>query len=515
MLVNNFLEQSTKIRANKIALIYQNKKYSYFDLEKAANSLANCFIQKGLQKQDRVAIYLENSVESIISIFGILKSSGIFVIVNPQVKAKKANYIFNDCNIKILITDNKHLKEISSILCNCPDLELLVIIDKQISVENVSKFKQKIIFFDKILAEYPAVCPLNKCNEDDLASLIYTSGSTGSPKGVMLSHKNIVSASSSIIEYLENTDKDIILNCLPLSFDYGLYQILMSFRFGGTIVLEKNFLYPYSLIDLIIKEKITGLPIVPSIAAILLKLKNLKKYDFSNLRYITSTAQSLSPKHIKKLQEIFPKTKIYSMYGLTECKRVSYLPPEDILLKPDSVGIAMPNVNTFIVDGNKRIITKPGKIGELVVTGCNVMKGYWNLPEETKKCLKTSSNPNVRILYTGDLFKMDDEGYLYFVSRKDDIIKTAGERVSPKEIENVLYEIEDINEAGVIGVKDEILGNAIKAFVALDKNSKITKNDIFLHCKKNLENFMIPKYIEIRERLPKTPTGKISKKDLI
>lgn len=517
MLVNDFLECGTKNFPNKKALIYNDKRFLYIQIENAANSLANALIDFGLKKQDRSAIYLENSAESVISIFGILKASGVFVVINSQVKAKKLDYILNDCQVKTLITDAKHLKQINNVLSNCPNLKNVIVVDE--ITNEIQEYRDdenfpKLCSFSNILSDYSNKRPVCQNNEGDLASLIYTSGTTGNPKGVMLTHLNMVSAADSIITYLENTSDDIILNCLPLSFDYGLYQVLMAFKFGGTVVLERSFLYPYQVINLIIKEKVTGFPLVPTIAAILLQLKNLKKYDFSNLRYITNTAQALAPKHITGLQNIFPKTKIYSMYGLTECKRVSYLPPDQISKKPTSVGIPMPNTKVYIIDEKGKRITKPGVIGELVIKGPNVMKGYWNLPKETSKCLKDGEIPGEKILYSGDLFKTDEEGFLYFISRKDDIIKTAGERVSPKEIENVLYALNGVVEAAVVGIPDEILGLAIKAVVSLKKNSNLTGKDIMMHCRKNLENFMVPKVVEFRDKLPKTTTGKISKKEL-
>lgn len=325
MLVNEFLEQSAKRLPNKVALVCQGKRLTFSEIDNSANSLANALISQGVERQDRVAIYLENSAESVVSIFCILKAGGIFVVINPQVKAKKLEYILNDCQ-----TPNSKPPEILS--------------------------------YTSLLNKYPANQPTKRCIDIDLASLIYTSGSTGNPKGVMLTHLNMVSAANSIIEYLGNTSDDIILDCLPLSFDYGLYQVLMAFKFGGRVVLERSFTYPYQIIDLIIKEKATGFPIVPTISAILLQLNNLNKYDFSSLRYITNTAQALPPKHIFRLREIFPQVKIYSMYGLTECKRVSYLPPEEIDKRPTSVGKAMPNTETYIVDGNGEKITQPGQI---------------------------------------------------------------------------------------------------------------------------------------------------------
>jgi len=424
-------------------------------------------------------------------------------------------YILNDCQVRCLITDSRHLQSIAAHLPNCPDLSSIIVVDEEYK-KNKWDNLDKIEFFDfsDLLADFPSDHP-PKCRIDiDLASLIYTSGSTGIPKGVTLTHLNMVTAASSIIEYLENQHDDIIIDVLPLSFDYGLYQVLMVFKFGGTVVLECSFLYPYKLIDLIIKEKVTGFPLVPTIAAILLKLKNLDKFDFSHVRYISNTAQAFPPEHIFRLQKIFPNARIYSMYGLTECKRVSYLPPAELERRPTSVGIAMPNTEAFIVDGKGQRVTTAGQIGELVVRGANVMKGYWNLPEETAQVLKAGPIPGEMMLYTGDLFKMDEEGFLYFVSRKDDLIKTAGERVSPKEIENVLHQIDGIAEAAVVGVNDEILGQAIKAFVTLKDDVGLSAKDIIKRSSQRMERFMVPKYVEIMEELPKSSHGKVNKKKL-
>jgi acyl-CoA synthetase (AMP-forming)/AMP-acid ligase II len=326
----------------------------------------------------------------------------------------------------------------------------------------------------------------------------------------MLTHHNMVSAADSIITYLENEPDDIIIDLLPLSFDYGLYQVLMAFRFGGTVVLEKSFGYPYKVIETMIKEKVTGLPIVPTIVAILLQLKDLGKYDFSALRYITNTAAALPVEYIKRLRESFPHVRIYSMYGLTECKRVSYLPPEEIDHRPKSIGTGMPNEEVWIAD-DKGHRVGPGVIGELVVRGSNVMRGYWGLPEDTDRVLRPGIYPGEKVLYTSDLFKMDEDGFLYFVGRKDDMIKSKGERISPREIEDCLCRMQGIAEAAVIGVPDEILGQAIKAFVSAKDGHELTDRDVLQFCKENLEDFMIPKYLRFMEILPKSPNGKIDK----
>lgn len=516
MLVNEFLENSAKNSPDKVALVCRNNRRTFSEINSAANSLANAFIAAGLDKQGRAAIYLENSAESVVSIFAILKASGVFVVINPQVKARKLEYILNDCQVQILVTDTHRLQDASEIIPNCPHLKAIVVTNyERLNLPALKINSPQLLSYSELLKNSPSIQPPKRCIDIDLSSLIYTSGSTGNPKGVMLTHLNMVSAANSITEYLENTSDDIILDCLPLSFDYGLYQVLMAFKFGGTVVLERSFTYPYQIIDLIIKEKVTGFPLVPAISALLLQLKNLKQYDFSNLRYITNTAQALPPKHIFAMKELFPYARIYSMYGLTECKRVSYLHPSQAQKRPASVGKAMPNVEVFIVDEEGRRITQAGQIGELVIRGANVMKGYWNLPELTAQRLRPGLYDGEKFLYSGDYFKMDEEGYLYFISRKDDIIKTAGEMVSPKEVENVLYEIDDVVEAAVVGVPDNILGNAVKAFVSLRDGSTLTDKDIILHCQKYLESFMVPKSIEFLRELPKTSTGKIKKTELV
>lgn len=515
MLVNHFFSKSVELYPKKEALICPEGRYLYKEIGEKVQDFSNLLMNLNLNKSDRVLIFLENSLESVVSIFGILEMGGVFVVINPQMKSKKVEYIINDCGTKILITDRNHLEQIRDVLGNCNSLEHILLTDNDDEATiTINNREIKIIsFYTKKLSE--SRNQILSIVESDLASIIYTSGSTGFPKGVTLSHRNMVSAADSIITYLENKPGDIIFNVLPLSFDYGLYQVLMAFKFGGTVILEKSFVFPHHVLQRMEEEKATGFPIVPAIANILLRLKDLKKYELSTLRYITNTAQKLPKKTIFSLMDAFPHVRIYSMYGLTECKRVSYLPPEKLKVKPESVGKAMPNTEAFIVDEQGNKITQPGVVGELVVQGPNVMVGYWNKPKETDEVIKPGNNPGDRWLYSGDLFTMDEDGDLYFFGRKDDMIKTAGEKVSPKEIENVLYDIEDVIEAAVVGVPDEILGESIKAFVSLRRDSNLTEKGIILHCSKYLENFMVPKSVEILGQLPKTSTGKISKKDLI
>ncbi len=459
-MVQGFLEDSADSYPDKVALVCGERRVTYREVEMLANRQAHALIAAGVKRGDRVVIYLDNSVEAVAAIFGVLKANAVFVVVNPATKPDKLAYLIADCGAT-------------------------AVIDKK----------------DPLDAALPEHRPERSCIDIDLAALIYTSGSTGKPKGVMLTHLNMLTAARSITQYLENTGDDIVLNVLPLSFDYGLYQLLMMFKVGGTLVLERSFVYPFALVEIMMREKISGLPIVPTISAILLQL-DLAKWQFPALRYITNTAAALPLAQILKLRALFPSVKLFSMYGLTECKRVSYLPPEQIDVRPTSVGRGMPNTEVYIVDG------------ELVVRGAHVMKGYWNLPDETDKMLKPGPLPGEKVLHTGDLFRADEEGYLYFLGRKDDIIKSRGEKVSPREIEDVLCLMPGVAEAAVIGRPDPVLGEAIHAFVTPVNGTVLMPREILRHCAQRLEEFLVPKQVEVLASLPKSPNGKIDKKQL-
>jgi long-chain acyl-CoA synthetase len=503
-LVNNFLEYSAERFPSKVALIHRERRLTYAGIDAMANRLASALAEVGVERGDRVAIFMDNSVEAVVSILAALKAGAVFIVINHSTKAEKLEYIINHSTAKVMISQGGRAEIVSNI--NCPHLKTII-------MTGSCNCGLSYISYDGIINSSGSQWVKSGAIDLDLASIIFTSGSTGKPKGVMLSPLNMVSAAHSITAYLQNNERDVIMNLLPLSFDYGLYQILMGFMVGATVVLEKSFTYPHQTLSTMIQEGVTGFPGVPTIFAILLGLKDVGKYDLTSLRYLTNTAAALPVSHIRRLRELFPHARLYSMYGMTECKRVSYLAPEELDRRPNSVGKGMPNEEVYIVNEAGEPVG-PGEVGELVVRGANVMYGYWEMPEATAACIKPGKYPGERVLFTGDLFKMDEEGYLYFIARKDDIIKCKGEKVSPREVENVLYCLDGILEAAVVGVHDDISGQAVKAFVALEQGSKLTEKDILRHCSQRLESFMIPKHIEIRGSLPKTATGKIIKKIL-
>ena len=501
-LVQSFLEESAAQMPDKTALVCGDQRLAYAQIEAMANRLAQALQANGVQRGDRVLLFLQNSVELVVGIFATLKANAVFVPVNHSTKADKLRFMAQDCRAAGLITWQRQAKTAVTLQESVPSLKTIVV---------VGDAPEGCLSFAGIQETFSAERPCCQSIDQDLACLIYTSGSTGEPKGVMSAHNNVLFAASSIITYLQNRPDDIVLNVLPLSFDYGLYQLLMTFKFGGTLVLERSFAYPAQILKRIAAEKVTGFPLVPTIAAILLQL-DLSPYDFSSLRYLTNTAAALSPSHITALQEKFPQATLYSMYGLTETKRTLYLPPEQLAIRPGSVGIPIPGTEAWVEDeaGNR---LGPGEIGELVIRGSHVMRGYWERPEASAARFRPGSIPGERLCYSGDLFRVDSEGYFYFVGRKDDIIKSRGEKVAPKEIENVLFSLAGVVETAVIGIPDPVLGEAIKAFV-VQKDGSLTKQDILRHCRQHLEDFMVPQQIEFRSELPKSSNGKIAKKEL-
>ncbi len=506
MLVQDFLHHSAARSLDKVAVICDNQRLTYAQIDAMANRLANAMIKHGVKRGDRVAIYLNNSIEAVVGIFATLKAGGVFVVVNHTTKHDKLTYILNNCRATALLTEARKVSLVDQMMVDVPSLEFSIFCGKHAA--QIVGEREQYLDADAIQATYPTHRPPQINIDLDLACLIYTSGSTGDPKGVMSDHSNVVFAAGSIIEYLQNVEEDIVINVLPLSFDYGLYQLLMVFKFGGTLVLERSFAYPAAILKRMEQERVTGFPGVPTIFAILLQM-DLSPYNLSSLRYLSNTGAALPPSHIQELHQKFPRAILYSMYGLTETKRTLYLPPDQLDRRPGSVGVAIPGTEVWIEDeeGNR---LGPGEIGELVARGRHVMRGYWEDPEATAKRYRPGPLPGERVCYTGDLFRMDEEGYMYFIGRKDDIIKSRGEKVAPKEVENVLYELPGVVEAAVVGVPDPILGEAVKVFLVTN-GAKLTETDVLAHCRAHLEDFMVPKYVEFRDKLPKTTSGKIRK----
>jgi long-chain acyl-CoA synthetase len=502
--VDGLLEQ-VKHQPDKTALVVEGQSYSYEQLDNASSRLANWLQKEGLQKGDRLAIYLENSFEAAISIYAALKLGAVFVVVNHQIKSQKLEKIILDSGASILISQENLRPQFSSVL------ETIALTSLIFDVPEVETNFNGVI--SGISREYRA----SQVIPSDLSALIYTSGTTGDPKGVMHTQSSMVFAIASISQYLKIKQEDRILSVLPLAFSYGLYQLLISVWQGATLILEKSFNYPAQIFNRLHEQQATIFPAIPTIYALMIAADKRSPLSFPSISRITNAGAALPPAFIAPLQSIFPAADLYAMYGQTECNRACYLPPE--YLQDDeyekysaSVGVAIPGTEIFLVNDQGQRLPIESE-GFLCVRGHHLMAGYWQKPELTKQVLKKNVITGESILHTGDWFYMDKKGFLFFKGRSDDIIKSRGEKVSPTEIEHALTSIDGVNEAAVVAQEDDNLGQAIIAFVTLNQADLIDRKIKKLLMDK-VEAYMVPKEVIILQELPKTANGKIDKLSL-
>ena len=513
MLLYQFFDDTAQRLPGKLALICDGHRHTYAQLAARVDQLATLLKVRGVERGERVALFLDNSIEMVVGVLAALRIGAVFMPVNPLTKHDKLTFMLNDARASALIAHDALAGIWRHALRATPTIRTCLIVSDPVTELTSDATSGRCIPYP-LSGEALRKSEIDpKTIDQDLAGIIYTSGSTGNPKGVMLTHLNMVSAAHSVSGYLGLRESDVILCVLPLAFDYGLYQLLMSIKVGATLILERSFSFPIKTLERMAEERVTVFPGVPTMFSQLMSLKALETFDLSSLRMITNTAAALSEEHIRQLRALFPQAILFSMYGLTECKRVTFLPPDQLDIRPTSVGRGMPNEEVWLVDDNGKRLPN-GSTGELVIRGSNVMRGYWENPAETEKRLKPGPMPGEMVLYSGDLFRTDDEGWLYFVARRDDIIKSRGEKVSPREVENAIYSLEGVMDAVVVGVKDELLGEAVKAYVVQKDGYDLSERDVIRHCLGRLENFMAPKHVEFVLELPKTHTGKIMRTGL-
>jgi len=503
--LQDYLEASAARVPDKVALICEASRLTYREIDAEANRFAKALVARGVRRGDRVLILADNSATTVIAFWATLKANAVACPVSPLVKGPRLGALLEDSRPSAVVGG---VERIPLLAAAAKHQRLPAVI---LNGDDAGREPDGVPALDwaEVVATEDGSSPPPRANIDiDLASLIYTSGSTGEPKGIMLTHSNMLTAATSITSYLRNTEDDVILDALPLSFDYGLYQVIMAARMGASVLLERSFAYPAQVLKDLVREGVTGFPGVPTMFATLAGMEDLDQYDLSRIRYVTNTAAAITQKQVEFIRRTFRGARFYSMYGLTECKRVSYLPPEDLDRKPDSVGIPIPNTEAWIVDDDGKRVP-PGQVGQLVVRGATVMRGYWNKPEATGRRLRPGLLPGEQVLYTGDLCRMDEDGYLYFVARMDQVIKTRGEKVAPREVEQALLDIPGISEAAVVGVPDTILGAAVKAFVVLTPQAALTPEEIRRQCQARLEPYKVPAAVSILPELPKTTSGKV------
>jgi acyl-CoA ligase (AMP-forming) (exosortase A-associated) len=496
---------------DSIALIFKGRSVSYAALQTQLERFAAAMVGLGVGKQERIAVYLPKQPETVVTMFGAALAGCVFVPVNPLLKPEQVAHILRDCGVRVLVTSPERAADLGSVLQACPELRHLVLVGNS---TGVSPGPSLAVHAWDALLDSGERRELHRVIDADVVSIFYTSGSTGKPKGVVLSHKNMVTGAQSVAQYLENRASDKLLAVLPFSFDYGFSQLSTAFHVGASVVLM-DYLFPRDVISLAARERITGLAGVPPLW---MQLAELEWPDTvrESLRYITNSGGAMPVATLRKLRAALPKTQPFLMYGLTEAFRSTYLPPSEVDRRPDSIGKAIPNAEILVVrpDGTP---CAPNEPGELVHRGSLVALGYWNDPVKTAERFRPVPGRDPALVlpemavWSGDTVRYDEEGFLYFVGRRDEMIKTSGYRVSPTEVEEVLYATGLVTDAVAVGVPHPTLGQAIVAVVAPVPGQEPDSARLLDECRKRLPAFMVPSRIEWRDQLPRNPNGKFDR----
>jgi acyl-CoA ligase (AMP-forming) (exosortase A-associated) len=508
-LLHHLLEATAGRLPRKEAVVDKERRFDYGELLAASSTLAGMLRDLGLARRDRVAIFVDKSFEEAASIFGISRAGGVFVPVNALLKPPQVAHIVNDCGVRVLITTGLRWKMLEEALKDAPTLERVLLVD-----DPRGEAEQRIIarIFDEPRPPGPPASSIG----EDLAAILYTSGSTGRPKGVMLSHRNLLAGSRIVRTYLGIREEERILSVLPFSFDYGLNQLITSVEAGGTVVLL-TFRFGDEIVRAIAAERVTGLAGVPTVWALLSgAAPSLPKTPLPSLRYLTNSGGAVPTETVRRIRTLLPHVDFFLMYGLTEAFRSTYLPPSEIDKRPGSMGKAIPETEILVVN-DKGERCRPGEVGILVHRGPTVSLGYWGRPEDTARVLRP--NPLLPahegsdlVCYSGDLVRMDEEGYLYFLGRSDAMIKSSGYRISPSEVEEVLMASGLLASVAVIGLPDPSVGERVHA-VAVAANGKARDAEAILaRCARDLPAHMVPREIEYVEELPRSPNGKVDYK---
>jgi acyl-CoA ligase (AMP-forming) (exosortase A-associated) len=509
-LIQHMLRASRAHFPHKEALVGGSIRLTYEEVGCQVDGLAVGLQRAGVQRGDRVGIALEPSIPQVLSIFGICRAGGAFVPINHLLLADQVAHIAKDCALTALVVSRARLTNLIPVLHSIPSLKLLIVVNHDQSC----KVDLPVHRFEELIQLVPPVPWPELGIEKDLAAILYTSGSTGKPKGVMLSHAQVIAGATIVSLYLGITDAERILAVLPFSFDAGLNQLMTAFQQSSTLVLC-TFVFAKEIVQMLQKEHITGLAGVPTLWNLLAQPNStLQKTSLSQLRYITNTGGAMSQPVLATLRKALPTTRIFLMYGLTEAFRSTYLPPEELDRRPTSMGKAIPNTEIILVSEHGQPC-KPGEVGELVHRGPTVSMGYWGQPELTARVLRPHPffpkelGDTERVCYSGDMVKMDEDGFLYFVGRRDTMIKSSGFRISPTEVEEALFSSGKLRGAAVIGIPDEVLGQSIKAFVVIRESEQVSPETLISHCEEKLPRYMVPKVVEVLPELPKTTSGKV------
>jgi len=517
-LFHHTLSKTARRSPDAAALIYKSEQKNYLQLSYQMEQTARGFLKLGVKIDTRVAVYLPKQIETVVSFFATSLSGGIFVPVNPLLKAAQVNYILRDCTAQVLITSASRYHQLKAELDSLPRSPTIVLTDCAIDKTPPGCINW-LSFSDA--GNQPSAEENSGANlnfpvriSKDIAAILYTSGSTGQPKGVVLSHNNLVVGAKSVAQYLENCSEDRLLAVLPFSFDYGLSQLTTAFVSGASVVLME-YLLPRDVVRAVAKYQITGLAAVPPLWV---QLANLEwpQEAVNSLRYFTNSGGAMPQSTLNNLRQRLPNSLPFLMYGLTEAFRSTYLHPDEVENRPTSIGRAIPDAEILVVDEQGRLC-ESGVEGELVHRGPHVALGYWNAPEKTAERFKplsanlASGITDEIAVWSGDTVVRDEQGFLYFIGRKDDMIKSSGYRISPSEIEDLVYQYPLVSEVAAIGVPHSTLGEAV-VLVITPTDSDFDEKSLVKYCQQQLPNFMQPKALKLRATLPRNANGKIDRK---
>jgi len=497
--IRNLLEMAAKSEPEKIGIIYENEQISYATLIEKVDKIAHYLTTLGLKKGSRIGIYSNKSASQVIAILAVLSTEYVFVPITRLLKPEQVKHIINDCNIACIITDKTKIENIKAIQFS----------GKIISYESSAESD---VSFEEIIKCYSAEINCNIKGHDN-AAITYSFGSLGNPKGIVINHRSFIDGARVVSNYLDIKKYDIISGLLSFNLDYGLNQLFTTLYKKATLAIHK-FVLPSDFFTHLINDSITVLPLMPIHITQMFDedLHRIPQSEhFKNLRVVTSSGGNITPLMVKNITHTFSNAKFYSMHGLTEAFRSAYLDPSQIHIRPNSIGKAIPDVELYIINEEGESC-KPREIGELIHRGTAIYKGYWNAPEESAKRFKSIHildkviHPEGQltdeiVIASGDYVYADEEGYIYFVSRKDDMIKTQGYRVSPQEIESVVCEnILDITECVVFSVPNVEIEEEI--VLVYNAKNELARNEILFELKKHLPNYMLPSHIVYKKTMP-------------
>jgi amino acid adenylation domain-containing protein len=521
MLLHDLFRHQASRRPDHPAVVGHGLRLGYGALQAESRRLADGLIEQGVRPGERVAVWMANSAEAAVAVWAVLEAGAVLVPLHAAARRDALQPVVRDADLRFAIVGSDLSSGISALLeAMRPQATVLVVGPGGRAVAPGTQpwsiaAPPLVHAASEAASADPGAAPaaFDAAGDPGLAAVIYTSGSTGEPKGVMLSHANMIAALRAVNAYLGLDGRDVIYSALPLSSSYGLYQLVLGLAVGATVVLDRSFAFPTRSMGLMAAERCTVAAAVPTMFAWLATTPSLDPYDLSALRIMTSAAAALPVEHARRVGERLPRMRLFVMYGQTECKRISYLDPADLARKPGSVGRGMPYQDHGLLDESGRLLRGAGT-GELVVRGPHVMQGYWRKPEASAAKLREIPGEWGRWLHTGDVFRVDEDGYLFFVGRRDDILKVGGHKVSPREVEEVLCQIPAVREAAVTGVEDPVWGEAVRAHLVLREGASLSAEEVVQFCSSRLRGFMVPKVVRFVRDLPKTESGKVKKREL-